>query len=154
MALVRVVGPISGDAGDLVVGGDLAQEFGQQGVVANVTATGSELDGPNLQYVFVDPEMDRGRNAAHETAMLAGGSLTLPLDLRSSAAEQTMHPTLRNTMRDVHGKGLLATSGRAEIRYAPVQAEKSWLSKHPVTCRNAKPNGSFILRQVWMAASV
>jgi hypothetical protein len=50
--------------------------------------------------------------------------LAFPLDLDPGAVDQEMQRTLRRPMLDVHGKGLLATAERAEVRHIPVQADQ------------------------------
>lgn len=51
--------------------------------------------------------------------------LTFALDLDPGAVDQQMQRTLRPPMRDVHGKALLATAERAEVRHVPVQADQA-----------------------------
>ncbi len=57
--------------------------------------------------------------------MLAGVPLTFALDLDPCAVGQEMQRTLRPAMRDVHGKGLLAATERAEVRHLPVKANQA-----------------------------
>jgi hypothetical protein len=134
VALSRVVGPVGGDACDLLIGRDLAEQLRRHGRVAYVAA--GDLDGPDLQCLLVDPEMDLAPDAALGTAMLAGVPLAFSLHLdpprrfaRTGGAyrldvDQEMQRTLRPPMRNVHGKGLLATAGRAEVRHIPVQTDQ------------------------------
>ena len=56
VALARVVGPVDGDAGDLLIGRDLAEQFGQHRGVTHIAA--GDLYGANLQCLLVDPEVD------------------------------------------------------------------------------------------------
>jgi hypothetical protein len=75
---------------------------------------------------------------------------------------------LGHPMRDVHRKGLLAPLGECTIRLPgngrqsalksgtsqsrPIR--QSRLSTNPVVCRSAMPNRTFVVRQVWTAASL
>ena len=52
MALAGVEGTISGDAGDLLIGRDLVEQFGQDGRVAHVA--GGELCRPDFQRRLVN----------------------------------------------------------------------------------------------------
>ena len=79
MALSGVVGPICCDAGNLLICGDLGQQFGQHGSVADVAA--GDLDCPNLQCFLIDPEMDLAPDATLGTAMLAGVPITFTFTL-------------------------------------------------------------------------
>ena len=72
MALSGVVGAVGCDTGDVLISGDLGQQFGQHGGIPNVAA--GDLDGPNLQCLLVDPEMDFAPDAAFCTTMLARSS--------------------------------------------------------------------------------
>ena len=58
-----------GDAGDVLIGRDLAQQFGQHGRITYVAA--GDFDRPDLQRFLVNPEMDFAPDAALGTAMLA-----------------------------------------------------------------------------------
>ena len=59
MAFSGVVGAIGGDAGDLLIGRDLVEQFGQHRRVAHVA--GRELDGPDFQCLFINSDVDRKR---------------------------------------------------------------------------------------------
>lgn len=56
MALTGVVGAVGCDTGDHLIGMDLAQKFGQPARFTYVAA--GDFDRPDLQRLFVDPEMD------------------------------------------------------------------------------------------------
>lgn len=122
MALSGVVGAVGCHTGDLLIGWDLGQEFGQHGRVADIAA--GDLDRPNLQCFFIDPDVDLAPDAALRTAMLAGVPLSFSLDLDPRAVDQEVQRTLRPPMRDVHSKGLLATAQGAEVGHIPVQANE------------------------------
>ena len=51
-------------------------------------------------------------------------------DLDPCAVNQEMQRTLRPAMRDVHGKGLLAATERAEIRHLPVRVNQGEQALH------------------------
>jgi hypothetical protein len=82
--------------------------------------------------------------------------------------DQQVQRTLGPPMRDVHRKGLLAPLGECTIhlpgsgrlsvlKSATSQSRpirQSRLSTNPVVCRSAIPKRTFIVRQVWTAASL
>ena len=98
MAFSGVVGAICCDTGNVLIGGDLGQQFGQHGGIPDVAA--GDLDRPDLQRLFVDPEMDLAPDAAFCPAVLARVPLTFPFDLDPGAVDQEMQRTLRAPMRD------------------------------------------------------
>ena len=51
VALAGIISPIGGDAGNVLIGRDLGQQFGQHGRVTNVAA--GDLDRPDLQCLLV-----------------------------------------------------------------------------------------------------
>ena len=123
MALSGVVGAVSSDAGDLLIGRDLVEQLGQHGRIAHVA--GCELDSPDFQGFLINSNVDLAPYTAFGAAVLAGVPLTFTLDLDPRAVDQQMQRTLRPPMRDVHGKGLLTTAERAEVRHVPVQADQA-----------------------------
>ncbi len=96
-----------------------------RGRIPNVAA--GHLDGPDFQCLFINPEVDLPPDAAFCTAVLACIPLAFAfaLDLDPGAVDQQVERALRPPMRDVHGKGLLATAERAEVRHLPVQADQA-----------------------------
>lgn len=93
MALSGVVGAVSRDTGYILIGADMGQQFGQHGCVADIAA--GDLDRPNLQCFFVDPEIDLAPDAAFSTAMLARILLAFALDLDPGTVDQEMQQALR-----------------------------------------------------------
>jgi hypothetical protein len=79
VALPGVVGAVSGDAGDVLIGCDLAQQLRQHRRVTHVAA--GDLDRPDFQGFLVDPKMDLAPDPAFGTAMLARVPLAFTLDL-------------------------------------------------------------------------
>ena len=69
-------------------------------------------------------EMDLAPYTAFGAAVLTRIPLAFTLHLDPRAVDQQVQWTLRPPMRDVHGKGLLATADRAEIRHIPVQSSQ------------------------------
>ncbi len=122
VALTGVVGTVGGDAGDLLVRRDLAEQIGQHRCIADVAP--SDLDSPDLQCFLVDPEMDLAPDAPFGAAMLARVPLAFALDLDPGAVDQQVQRALGAPIRDVHGQGLLAAGQRAEVRHLPVQADQ------------------------------
>ncbi len=70
MTLAGVEGAIGGDRGDLLVGRDLIEQFGQHRRVPNVA--GGELGRPDFQGFLIDPDVDLAPDPAFGAAMLAG----------------------------------------------------------------------------------
>jgi len=128
VALLGVVCPVGGDAGDLLFGRDLTKQLRQNGRIAYVAA--GDLDRPDLARLFVDPEMAFVPDAAFCPAMLAGIPLAFPLGLDPRAIDQQVQRALRPPMRDVRGESLLATAECAEVRHLPVQADQAKQALH------------------------
>ena len=81
-----VIGPISGNGADVLIGRDLAQEFGQHGSITNV-ATG-DFDSPNLQRFLVDPDMYLTPDAAFGASVLARVPLAFTLGFDPRAVDE------------------------------------------------------------------
>ena len=79
VALARVEGTIRGDRADLHISGDLAEQFRQHWGITDV-ATG-DLDGANLQRLFIDADVDLAPQTAFRAAVLARMPLALSLRL-------------------------------------------------------------------------
>ncbi|KDB02441.1 hypothetical protein U879_17275 [Defluviimonas sp. 20V17] len=56
VALAGIVGAVGGHRTDLLVSRDLAEQLGQDRCIADVAS--GDLDGPDLQRLLVDPEVD------------------------------------------------------------------------------------------------
>ena len=97
MALAGVVGAVSGDAADLLIGRDLVEQLGQHGRVAHVA--GGELGRPDLQRLLVDPDVDLAPDAAFRAAVLAGVPLAFALDLDAGAVDQQVQRALASRDR-------------------------------------------------------
>jgi len=72
MALAGVEGAISGDAGDLLIGRDLVEQFGQDGRVTDIA--GGELGCADFQCLLINSDVDLAPDAAFGTAVLARSS--------------------------------------------------------------------------------
>ena len=79
VAFSGVVGTVSSDAGNLVVGRDLVEQFGQQGGVTHFTAR--DFNSPNLQRLLVDPDVYPAPNTALRATVFAGVPFTFTLHL-------------------------------------------------------------------------
>ena len=86
MALAGVEGAVSCDAGDLLIRGDLVEQFGQHGRVAHVD--GGELGRPDFQRLLVNLDVDLAPDPAFRPAMLAGVLFTFALDLDRGAVDK------------------------------------------------------------------
>ena len=65
-----ITGAVGGDAADLLVRRDLVQKVEQDRRIIDVAP--GDLDGPDFQWLFVDPEVDLAPDAPFWTAMFAG----------------------------------------------------------------------------------
>jgi hypothetical protein len=74
-----VIGPVCGDGANILIGRDLVDKVRQDGRIADVAP--GDLDGPNFQRLFVDPDVDLAPDPPFGTAMLAGVPLAFILDL-------------------------------------------------------------------------
>ena len=122
MALAGVEGTISGDACDLLIGGDLVEPFRQHGRVADIA--GGELSRPDFQCLLFDPDVDLAPYTALRAAMLAGVPFTFAFDLDPRAVDQQVQRALRAAIGDVDLQGLLAPAEGAEVRHSPVQVDQ------------------------------
>ena len=87
--------------------------------------------------------------------MLAGVPFPFALDLDARAVDQQVQRALRAavgmfTFRVFCRRESVLKSGTAQSR--PVSRRR--LSTKPVVCRSAMPKRTFIVRQVWTAASL
>ena len=78
MAFTGVEGTISGDAGDLLIGGDLVEQFGQHGRIAHIA--GGELGRPDLQCFLVNSDVDLAPDTTFAATVLARSSGNRPPD--------------------------------------------------------------------------
>ncbi|SDF11744.1 hypothetical protein SAMN04488567_3456 [Limimaricola pyoseonensis] len=69
MALAHIVGAVCRDRVDVLVAGDLVQQFRKHGGITGPAVR--DLDSPNLQRVFVDPEEDLAPQASLWPAVLS-----------------------------------------------------------------------------------
>ena len=70
MAPTGVVRTVCGDRGELHIRRYLVKEFGQHGRVTDVAP--GNLDGPDLQRLFIDADVDLAPQTAFRATMLAG----------------------------------------------------------------------------------
>jgi hypothetical protein len=70
VALAGVESTVRCDAGDVLAGRDLVEQFRQHGRIAHVA--GGELGDPDFQRLLVNPNVDLASDAALGAAMLAG----------------------------------------------------------------------------------
>ena len=79
MAFSGVAGAVGGDTADLLLRRDLTEKIGQHRRIADMAP--GDLDGPNFQRLFVDPEVDLTPDPPFWTAMFAGVPLAFALHL-------------------------------------------------------------------------
>ena len=88
MALARIVGAVCRDRADVLVAGDLVQQFRKHGGIADMAPR--DLDSPNLERVRVDPEVDLAPQASLWPAVLARVPFAFPFGLDPGAVDQQM----------------------------------------------------------------
>ena len=132
VALARVIRSVGSDRADFHTGGDLVKELGQHGRVADVTP--GDLDGPDLQRLFVDTDVDLAPQTAFRATMLAGVPLAFAFRLDAGAVDQQVQRPLRAAVGDGHGQGLLPPAQRAEVRHSPVEANQAQQAFHEPGC--------------------
>lgn len=86
VAFARIVGAVRCDRSDLDACRDLTQQLGQHWRVTDMAP--GDLDGPDLQRLFVDAEMDLAPQASFRAAMLARMPLSFTLGLDAGAVDQ------------------------------------------------------------------
>lgn len=117
-----VEGTIGSDAGDLLFGWDLIEQFGQHRRIPDVAC--SELGGADFQRFLVNSDVDLAPDAASGAPVLARVPFPFALDLDPGAVDQEMQRTIRSAIRNVDLQGLLAARQRAEVGHLPVQTDQ------------------------------
>ena len=77
------MGTVGGDAADLLIRRDLAEQIGQTKCVADMVSC--DFNGSDFQCLLVNSEMDLAPDPPLGTAMLAGVPLAFALDLDPGA---------------------------------------------------------------------
>ena len=90
----------------LLVGGDLAQQFGQHGRISDAAA--GDLDGPDLQCVGVDAKMHLAPLPGLGRPVFLGKPLPFALGLDPGAVYQEMQCTRAGAIRDGDAQTFLA----------------------------------------------
>ena len=99
--------------------------------------------------------MDLAPDAPFRSAVLAGVSLPFSLDLDAGAVDQEMQPAGGSAIRDVDLQGLLTAAEGAEVWHRPVEVDQMQQALYkPRGLPEPNPNSTFIVRQVWIAASL
>ncbi len=88
VASARVIGPTSGDRGDLLIRWDLFQQVGQHRCIADFAC--GDADRADLQCFFVQPEVKLAPQALFASAMLASVPLAFTLSLDPGRIDQQM----------------------------------------------------------------
>lgn len=120
MTLARIVGTVSGDAANLLIGRDQAEDVGQNGRIAEVAA--GELYCSDFQRFLVDPEVNLAPNTALLDQQAYVHSIPFTLDLDPGAVDPQAQCALRSSTGDVHGEGSPAALQRVEIWHRPIQS--------------------------------
>lgn len=99
MVFARILGFVGSDTGDLFFGWELADQVRQDRCDADVATC--DLDGPNLQRLFIGPEMDLAPDAPFRPTMFACVPLAVALDLDLRAIDQKAQPVLGTSKPEV-----------------------------------------------------
>jgi hypothetical protein len=153
VALAGMVGTVCRAARDFLVERELADQMGQDRCVANVAS--GDLDGPNLLRFFINPEVDLGQTCRLRRPCLRAFH---------SPSPWTLMPVLSMNMcsgRRYPRYGMLTCKAfcrrESVLKLGTPQSNppsSSRLSTKPVVFLSAMPNRTFIVRQVWIAASL
>ena len=135
-----ITGAVGGDAADLLVRRDLVQKVGQDRRITDVAP--GDLDGPDFQWLFVDPEVDLAPDAPFWTAMFAGVPFAFALRLDPCAVDQQMERALGATVKDVHRQGLLTAGSCAEVRHGPVKTDQAQQARRSRLAMVARTSGA------------
>ena len=119
MAFARIVGTISGDAADLLIRRNLAEQVGQDRRITDVVPC--DFDGSNLQRFFIDSCVYLASDAPFGTAMLAGVPLAFTLDLDAGAIRCPA-----GHCAAMSREGIRRCSGPLEPRYGMLTARVFW----------------------------
>ena len=123
VASARVIGPIGGDRGDLLIGGNLFQQVGQHGCITDVACR--DTDRADLQCFFVHTEMKLAPQALLWAAVLARVPLPFTLGLDPGRINQQVQRPLASAIGDGDVECLLTAAQGAEVRHFPVQPGQS-----------------------------
>ena len=127
MALAGVKCTVCSDAGDLLIGRDLVEQFGQHGRVAHVA--GGELGSPDSQRLLVNSEVDLAPDLTFRAAVLASVPLPFTLGLDPGAVDQDARPRA-GSKGDGDGQTFLAARQGAEVRHRPIEPGKLQQARH------------------------
>jgi hypothetical protein len=86
----RIVGTISGDAADLLIRRDLAEQVGQDRRITDVVPC--DFDGSNLQRFFIDPYVYLAPDAPFGTAHCPLGYCEAMHDRDACGRSTRLHP--------------------------------------------------------------
>ena len=129
MAFAGIEDSVGGDAGVLLIGPDLLEQFGQDGRVTNIAR--GELGGADFQcLLYLAPRALSAigprtmASAPFGPAVLADVAFPLDLDPDPCALDQVVQRTLRPAKGDVDLQRLLTAADVAEGRHRPVQVDQ------------------------------
>ena len=113
VASARVIGPISGDCGDLLIRWDLCQQLGQHRCITDVAC--GDADSADLQCFFVQPEVKLAPQALFASAMLASVPLAFTLSLDPGRIDQQMQRPGSTAVWDGNVQRLMTAAQGAEV---------------------------------------
>lgn len=123
VARFGVVRPVPADAADGFIRRYLPEQLGQHGRIAHAVV--GDFDGPNLQRLGIDGQMD----IAPLTPVLGAVFLAFPFPfaqkLDAGAVDQQIQRRAAGPVRQLHLESLLATADGAEVWHRPVQTRQA-----------------------------
>ncbi|AOX18531.1 hypothetical protein A0U89_14675 (plasmid) [Kozakia baliensis] len=148
-----VVSRIGRDAADFLFLRELGQERRQDRSVTDPVSR--HFNSADFQRPFVNPDMKLAPDTIFRTTMFTPVLFTFSLDLDPRAVDRKMKRSSRTAIWNIDCEGFLPAAERAEIRKDHASpARRKRLSTKPVVCRRVKPNRTFRVRQIWIAAAL
>ena len=144
---------IGAAGGDRLALGDLRQQAGQHGRVADLAV--GELERSNLKGPLVDGQVNFAPDAPTRPAMLARVPFALTADLDPCAVPKKVQRPARDPIGQLHRHNLLTTAKRREIWHRPLQPGELQQALHIAhRLPERQTERTFTTRQAWMAASL
>ena len=129
--------------GDRLVRGDLPEQVGQHGRVADAAAARKlALDRADLEGALVGGEVELAPDAPARPAMLAGEPLADPPHLDAGAVDRQVQRTASAPIGQLHRQGLLTSAQRREVRPRPVRPRQLQQAGHEPVRQWARTGGA------------
>ena len=128
VTLPGFIGAVCRHGTNLFVCRDLVEQVRQDGCIPNVAP--GDLDGSNLQRLFVDADVYLAPDAPLGDTVFAGALLAFALGLDAGAVDEQVQRTLAAAIGDAHLQSSMAAAQNTEVRHHPVQADKLQQALH------------------------